>query len=303
MRNILLATSNRGKLEELISALDRENEALAPHEKMVYWSAADVGLSHIDPPEVHVHGRGNAAQKAEDVREACLTLAASWEAFRESYGSHSKVDEATMRHSYERLKEFLASERPEVLAEDTVFVVEALKDPGVKAKRYAENSPARAEKVLSELARRGQVSRDAWYGTYGCLVEVPTGAYREFSGIVRGTIAEVEPSVLKRPEYQDALKKADYGVVFVPEGKNTALAFLPAAERDEVSHRGRMIAEMGNYLRGKEVPEHELKNFIDEAQKYDERVKALDENESGRTPVDKMREEGVNLHRHFRRAA
>ncbi|MEZ4985663.1 MAG: RdgB/HAM1 family non-canonical purine NTP pyrophosphatase [Saprospiraceae bacterium] len=123
-------------------------------------------------------------------------------------------------------------------AEDTGLEVASLGGaPGVDTAFYAgseRDAQANMDKLLRELA--GHTDRSARFRTVIALVI--QGEARLFEGIVNGRIAL----------QQSGEKGFGYDPIFVPEGFDVTFADMTAAQKNSMSHRGRAVAQLKDYL-------------------------------------------------------
>ncbi|CAL2101811.1 dITP/XTP pyrophosphatase [Tenacibaculum sp. 190130A14a] len=123
-------------------------------------------------------------------------------------------------------------------ADDTGLEVKSLNgEPGVYSARYA-GEPANAEnnmqKLLSELGDNSD--RNAQFRTSICLNL--DGKQYLFDGICNGTILSE-----KQGE-----KGFGYDPIFQPEGYTQSFAEMSADEKNAISHRGRAIQKLVDFL-------------------------------------------------------
>jgi XTP/dITP diphosphohydrolase len=123
-------------------------------------------------------------------------------------------------------------------ADDTGLEVDALDGaPGVVSARYAgdqRNSSDNMDLLLANLA--GKNHRSAQFRTVICLIQ--GGVEYLFEGVVRG-------------EIMDQRKGSDgfgYDPVFCPEGMSRTFAEMTMDEKNTISHRGRAIAKLAQFL-------------------------------------------------------
>lgn len=123
-------------------------------------------------------------------------------------------------------------------ADDTGLEVDALDGaPGVYSARYAgeaKDSAANMKLLLENL--KGTDNRKARFRTVIYLIL--NGETKTFEGVVNGTITR-------------SLSGAEgfgYDPVFMPEGYNVTFAEMSMAEKNEISHRGRAIRGLAEYL-------------------------------------------------------
>ena len=123
-------------------------------------------------------------------------------------------------------------------ADDTGLEIEALNgEPGVYSARYAGEAKiaeANMEKVLDKLAKIN--NRNARFRTVISLII--NGKETLFEGIVNGEI-------LKE-------KKGDsgfgYDPIFMPGGFDKSFAEMEMAEKNKISHRGRAVQKLVDFL-------------------------------------------------------
>jgi XTP/dITP diphosphohydrolase len=132
------------------------------------------------------------------------------------------------------------------VADDTGLEVAALGGaPGVFSSRFAGPHATYAEnvdKLLAELERHGATGRDGRRATFRSIafVAFPDGSEVWAEGTVEGTIAGTAAGS----------RGFGYDPVFVPdEGDGRTFAEMTAAEKHEVSHRGRAFRALAERLR------------------------------------------------------
>jgi XTP/dITP diphosphohydrolase len=123
-------------------------------------------------------------------------------------------------------------------AEDTGLEIEALNgEPGVFSARYAgeqKDSEANIALVLEKL--KGQNNRKAQFKTVIALII--DGKTTFFEGIAKGHIAEAKSGG----------KGFGYDPIFIPEGYDISFAEMSAEEKNKISHRGKAVKLLLNYL-------------------------------------------------------
>jgi len=126
------------------------------------------------------------------------------------------------------------------LSDDTGLEVDALSGrPGVFSARYAGEDATyqdNLEKLLEELAGVAPKDRKAQFRTVVALV----------SGDDTHTFEGVCPGVILSKPRGD--KGFGYDPVFQPEGYNQTFAELDPGVKNEISHRGRAIKKLRNFL-------------------------------------------------------
>jgi XTP/dITP diphosphohydrolase len=123
-------------------------------------------------------------------------------------------------------------------ADDTGLEIEALNgEPGVYSARYAgeeKSAEKNIELVLQKLAKIK--NRKARFKTVISLVI--DGREVQFEGIVNGQILEEKRG------------KTGFGYdpIFQPEESNLSFAEMPLEEKNKISHRGRAVQKLVEYL-------------------------------------------------------
>lgn len=124
-------------------------------------------------------------------------------------------------------------------ADDTGLEVKSLNnEPGVYSARYAgehRNSEDNISKVLHKL--QGKEERSARFRTVICLII--DGEEHLFEGIVEGKISEERKGT----------QGFGYDSVFIPEGEVRSFAEMNLDEKNAISHRGRAIKALVQYLK------------------------------------------------------
>ena len=131
-------------------------------------------------------------------------------------------------------------------ADDTGLEVDILGGaPGVETARYAgpqKNPSDNIEKLLAEMARQekesGQILRGARFRTSVTLIL--GGKHYYFDGIMEGEIA--------RQRHGEG--GFGYDPVFIPEGYAVTAAELSEEEKNAISHRGKALRAMAQFLQG-----------------------------------------------------
>ncbi len=125
-----------------------------------------------------------------------------------------------------------------VMAEDSGLCVAALGGaPGVHSARYA-GSPQDEQRNLEKLMQRmeGEQDRKAFYKAVICLIW--DGKEHFFEGICNGQIA--------------TKSRGDggfgYDPIFIPDGFNETFAEISPEVKNQISHRGKAIAQMLDFL-------------------------------------------------------
>ena len=124
------------------------------------------------------------------------------------------------------------------LADDSGLEVDALDGrPGVLSARYGSSDAERIEKLLGELDGRPANARSA---RFVCALALVGDTFAEtFTGICAGRI-------LHAPAGAGGF---GYDPIFAPEGEARSFAEMSPSEKSAVSHRGRAIRALANFLR------------------------------------------------------
>lgn len=128
----------------------------------------------------------------------------------------------------------------ECFADDTGLEVDALGgEPGVRSARYGSveghDDEANKRKLLERMA--GKENREAQFRT--AIALIVGGEEHLFEGLVRGRILEAECG--------DG--GFGYDPLFAPEGSELSFAEMSAEAKNAISHRGRAIAKLVEWLR------------------------------------------------------
>ncbi len=125
-------------------------------------------------------------------------------------------------------------------SEDTGLEVAALNgEPGVYSARYAggqKDNQANMNLLLSKL--EGEEDRSARFRTVIALIL--DGTIHTFEGIVNGKI------ITERRGKEGF----GYDPIFVPDGYKTTFAEMQMGEKSRISHRGRAVAKLVEFLGG-----------------------------------------------------
>ena len=129
-------------------------------------------------------------------------------------------------------------------ADDTGLEVDALGgEPGVRTARYAgedKGTEANMAKLLAELEKveqaQGEVPRTARFKTVVALII--DGQVKTFEGVLEGEIARS----------RSGNEGFGYDPVFIPQGYNCTLAEISLDEKNAISHRGKAMRALAEYL-------------------------------------------------------
>ena len=126
-------------------------------------------------------------------------------------------------------------------ADDTGLEVEALGGaPGVRSARYAgEGHDFDANNALLLKNLEGESNRKARFRTVIALIL--GGKEYLFEGVVNGTIID----------HMTGTEGFGYDPMFVPEGEERTFAEMSADEKNAISHRGRAVAKLVEFLQNR----------------------------------------------------
>lgn len=174
-------------------------------------------IKHQLPPEIELLSLEDIGCH-EDIPETADTIEGN---------AILKADYVTSRYGYN------------CFADDTGLEVEALNgEPGVYSARYAGEQRS-AEDNMDKLlkALRGNENRNARFKTVIALNM--NGKQNLFTGIVNGTITTEKAGD----------KGFGYDPIFKPAGLNDTFAQLSLNEKAQLSHRGRAVAQLIDFLK------------------------------------------------------
>jgi len=127
-------------------------------------------------------------------------------------------------------------------SDDTGLEVDALNGaPGVYSARYAGPNCTfedNVKKMLEEM--KGKENRNARFRTVVSLII--NGQEHYFEGIVKGRISET----------RSGNEGFGYDPIFIPEGYSTSFAQMSIEEKNKISHRGRAMAKLVEFLKNME---------------------------------------------------
>jgi XTP/dITP diphosphohydrolase len=126
-------------------------------------------------------------------------------------------------------------------ADDTGLLVEALNgEPGVRSARYAgesKNSEDNMDLLLQKL--KNTKNRKARFVTVISLIL--NGDVHQFTGEVSGSITEKKTGE----------KGFGYDPIFMPDGWQKTFAELDLEQKNKISHRGRAVARLVEFLKSR----------------------------------------------------
>lgn len=124
------------------------------------------------------------------------------------------------------------------LADDSGLCVEALDGaPGIHSARYADTPQARIDKLLQAV--KPYENRKAEFVCAMTLVDAEGELLYSAVGVCKGEIAK----------QQSGNGGFGYDPVFLVEGQNKTMAELSEEEKNEISHRGRALRDVIEFLK------------------------------------------------------
>lgn len=129
-----------------------------------------------------------------------------------------------------------------VLADDSGLEVDALGGaPGVRSARFAGDSAGMEENRALLLEKMKSLRGDERRGRFRCVLALAKdgAVVRTFSGAVEGLISTGERGAAG----------FGYDPMFIPDGHERTFAEMTASEKNVLSHRGRALALMAEFLR------------------------------------------------------
>ena len=124
-------------------------------------------------------------------------------------------------------------------ADDTGLEIEAIdNEPGVYSARYAGEGRNASDNMLKVLEKmKNETNRSA---RFRCVISlVINGVEKQFEGIVEGTILAEKHG------------EAGFGYdpIFMPDGFNQSFAEMSPKDKNQISHRGRAVMKLVDYLK------------------------------------------------------
>lgn len=213
MKTLYLSTHNQHKKEE-IENMFKADAALS--RRFEIKSLTDLNF-HEDIAETSNTLEGNALQKAE-----CIYQKFNVNCFSDDTGL-----EVAALHNRPGIYSARYANLPDSFEDDGFVSQESLQKPDPT---FAQN----IDRLLSKLENK---SRKARFRTVICLILDNRTYY--FEGIVDGEI------LLERQGEQGF----GYDPIFRPQGFDRSFAQLSLEEKNQISHRGRAVKAMMNFLR------------------------------------------------------
>lgn len=145
-------------------------------------------------------------------------------------------------NALKKAREVAACSGKAALADDSGLEVDALGGaPGVYSARYAGAESSDRENVGKLLVELGDLPEDERRGRFVCVIALayPDGRTETFSGSVEGSIGRESAGQWG----------FGYDPVFYPEGHGRTFAQMSAAEKDSMSHRGRALRKLREFIK------------------------------------------------------
>jgi XTP/dITP diphosphohydrolase len=149
--------------------------------------------------------------------------------------------ETSWENALHKAKFFAEKSGLVTLAEDTAFYVHHLAGaPGVKAKRFGKDDAERISKIMNGLEGVPRENRQAYFEAHMCLYNPDKGSFTMFAGRVDGEIVTSTVGLNRGG--------MSYDTVFYYPPLQKTFAELSIAEKNTVSHRGKLAAEVKIFL-------------------------------------------------------
>lgn len=159
--------------------------------------------------------------------------------------------ETTWENALHKAKFFAKKTGLPTIAEDTAFCINALHGaPGIKAKRFAPTEKERIEKVLKEMKNVKTEKRGAKFITHACLYYPKDDSFVVFKGEVLGEITKTATI-----NYTPGLQ---YDSIFYYPPAKKVFAKMTVAEKNSVSHRGKILIQIKRFL----LKNHSFKQYL-----------------------------------------
>ena len=124
------------------------------------------------------------------------------------------------------------------LADDSGLCIDALNGaPGIHSARYADTPQARIDRVLNEM--QGVENRSARFKCCMTLINPQGEVAFSYTGICEGAIIDKQRGV----------NGFGYDPIFLLENSTKTMAELSEEEKNQVSHRGKALNAVLNYLK------------------------------------------------------
>ncbi len=185
----------------------------------------------------------NNAHKAEEIKEMLSPLGAEVFTLKDKNIDIDVIEDAdTLEgNALKKAKEIYKVAKMPVISDDTGLFVKALRGkPGVYSARYAgENATYKdnCEKIISELKSFGMEYSPAYFMAVICLY-IDDDVHYFFEGTSNGQII----TEMRGDE------GFGYDPLFIPKGHIRTFAELKPEEKNKVSHRGRALDELKEFI-------------------------------------------------------
>lgn len=130
------------------------------------------------------------------------------------------------------------------LADDSGLEVDTLDGrPGVYSARYGGEGSGYASKIaqlLAEIDKSDRLERSARFRCVMALADASGNVFYSADGVCEGKIAD-------RPSGSSGF---GYDPVFIPDGETRTFAEMSPSEKSSMSHRGKALFKIIQYLRG-----------------------------------------------------
>ena len=152
-------------------------------------------------------------------------------------------DQTTLEgNSFQKAQSVYAKYHVNCFADDTGLEVAALAgEPGVYSARYAGKHRSDEDNIALVLQKiEKKIDRSAQFRTVITLII--DGDQKQFEGVVKGKIAKEKRGI----------KGFGYDPIFIAEGHSQTFAEISPSEKNKISHRGKAIKKLIDYLKKRE---------------------------------------------------
>ncbi len=188
--------------------------------------------------------------KLEEMKEILHGLDFEIQSAREAGVTDEVIEDSLtfQENALKKAREVCAKTGMLSLADDSGVCIDALGGaPGVYTARWAGEGASDEMLVSHTLNTMRGFDEDDRGAAFICVAALvhPDGREWTFEGRVVGRIAKA-PAGTSRP-------KLPYDVIFIPEGQKRTFAQMPIEEKHALSHRGRAMRKVRDFLEKKQL--------------------------------------------------
>lgn len=185
----------------------------------------------------------NNAHKAEEIKEMLAGTGTEIYTLKDKDVDIDVIEDAdTLEgNALKKAREVFATSNMPVISDDTGLFVKALREkPGVYSARYAGEDASyedNCDKIISELKSFGMEYSPAYFKTVICLY-IDKDEHHFFEGVSNGQII----TEMRGKE------GFGYDPLFIPKGHIRTFAEMTSEEKNKVSHRGRALEGLKEFI-------------------------------------------------------